>query len=213
MSYQNRAYGYVYTDREEGYIPYEDINIIKRYNIDDRDMYLDRGNREALKVLRDYILVPGDVLVIKNIQALGTNKKFIKEYLRYLYSNSIGVYFIENNELNVNLALEEKMSLIEATLIEIEREKKRQATIVGINNMPVNEYGVKYSGCTVHYVNSKVDGGAILLQEAVPVYFEDNAETLQKRILEKEHILLPKAIKLISEGKVEFVNNKIKIND
>lgn len=75
------------------------------------------------------------------------------------------------------------------------------------------EYGVKYSGCTVHYVNSKVDGGAILLQEAVPVYFEDNAETLQKRILEKEHILLPKAIKLISEGKVEFVNNKIKIND
>ena len=145
MSYQNRAYGYVYTDREEGYIPYEDINIIKRYNIDDRDMYLDRGNREARKVLRDYILVPGDVLVIKNIQALGTNKKFIKEYLRYLYSNSIGVYFIENNELNVNLALEEKMSLIEATLIEIEREKKRQATIVGINNMPVNEYGVKYS--------------------------------------------------------------------
>lgn len=75
------------------------------------------------------------------------------------------------------------------------------------------EYGVKYSGCTVHYVNSKVDGGAILLQEAVPVYFEDNAETLQKRLLEKEHILLPKAIKLISEGKVEFVNNKVKIND
>lgn len=75
------------------------------------------------------------------------------------------------------------------------------------------EYGVKYSGCTVHYVNSKVDGGAILLQEAVPVYFEDDAETLQKRILEKEHILLPKAIKLISEGKVEFVNNRVKIND
>ncbi len=75
------------------------------------------------------------------------------------------------------------------------------------------EYGVKYSGCTVHYVNSKVDGGAILLQEAVPVYFEDDAETLQKRILEKEHILLPKAIKLISEGKVEFIDGKAKIND
>ena len=71
--------------------------------------------------------------------------------------------------------------------------------------------GVKYSGCTVHFVNSEVDGGAILLQEAVPVYFEDDAETLQKRILEKEHIILPKAIKLISEGKVEFVNGKAKI--
>lgn len=71
--------------------------------------------------------------------------------------------------------------------------------------------GVKYSGCTVHFVNSEVDGGAILLQEAVPVYFEDDAETLQKRILEKEHIILPQAIKLISEGKVEFVNGKAKI--
>lgn len=87
----------------------------------------------------------------------------------------------------------------------------------GMYGLKVHEaaigYGVKYSGCTVHYVNSKVDGGAILLQEAVPVYFEDSAETLQKRILEKEHILLPKAIKLISEGKVEFVNDRVKIND
>lgn len=71
--------------------------------------------------------------------------------------------------------------------------------------------GVKFSGCTVHYVNSEVDGGAILLQDIVPVYFEDDAESLQKRILEKEHMLLPKAIKLISEGKVEIVNGKTKV--
>lgn len=72
--------------------------------------------------------------------------------------------------------------------------------------------GVKFSGCTVHFVNSEVDGGAILLQEAVPVHFEDDAETLQKRILEKEHVILPEAIKLISEGRVEFVNGKAKIS-
>lgn len=72
--------------------------------------------------------------------------------------------------------------------------------------------GVRFSGCTVHFVNSEVDGGAILLQEVVPVCFEDDAETLQKRILEKEHILLPQAIKLISEGKVEFVNSKARIS-
>ncbi|MBN1051464.1 phosphoribosylglycinamide formyltransferase [Clostridium botulinum] len=71
--------------------------------------------------------------------------------------------------------------------------------------------GVKFSGCTVHYVNSEVDGGAILLQDIVPVYFEDDTESLQKRILEKEHMLLPKAIKLISEGKVEIVNGKTKV--
>lgn len=72
--------------------------------------------------------------------------------------------------------------------------------------------GVRFSGCTVHFVNSEVDGGAILLQEVVSVCFEDDAETLQKRILEKEHILLPQAIKLISEGKVEFVNSKARIS-
>lgn len=71
--------------------------------------------------------------------------------------------------------------------------------------------GVRFSGCTVHFVNNEVDGGAILLQEIVPVYFEDDAETLQKRILEKEHILLPQAIKLISEDKVEFIDGKAKI--
>ncbi|ACD24447.1 phosphoribosylglycinamide formyltransferase [Clostridium botulinum] len=71
--------------------------------------------------------------------------------------------------------------------------------------------GVKFSGCTVHYVNSEVDGGAILLQDIVPVYFEDDAKSLQKRILEKEHMLLPKAIKLISEGKVEIVDGKTKV--
>lgn len=72
--------------------------------------------------------------------------------------------------------------------------------------------GVKFSGCTVHFVNSEVDGGAILLQEVVPVYFEDDAETLQKRILEKEHEILPKAIKLISEGKVNIIEGKARIN-
>ena len=74
------------------------------------------------------------------------------------------------------------------------------------------EKGVKYSGCTVHFVNNEVDGGAIILQEVVPVYFEDDAETLQKRILEKEHIILPKALGLIADGKLEIINGRVKIN-
>ncbi len=72
--------------------------------------------------------------------------------------------------------------------------------------------GVRFSGCTVHFVNNEVDGGAIILQEAVPVYYEDSAEELQKRILEKEHIILPKAIKLISENRVEVIDGRVKIN-
>ena len=72
--------------------------------------------------------------------------------------------------------------------------------------------GVKYTGCTVHFVNEEVDGGAIILQEVVPVYFEDTKEELQKRVLEKEHILLPKAIDLISKNKVEITEGRAKIN-
>lgn len=71
--------------------------------------------------------------------------------------------------------------------------------------------GVKFTGCTVHFVNEEVDGGAILLQEVVPVYFEDTKEELQKRVLEKEHILLLKAIELISKNKVEIINGKTRI--
>ena len=73
--------------------------------------------------------------------------------------------------------------------------------------------GVRFSGCTVHFVNYEVDGGAILLQEAVPVYFEDDAETLQKRILEKEHIILPKSIKLLSENKIKVIDGRVKIEE
>lgn len=73
--------------------------------------------------------------------------------------------------------------------------------------------GVKFSGCTVHFVNDEVDGGAILLQDIVPVYFQDDAKSLQKRVLEKEHKLLPKAIKLIEENKVTIVDERIKIEE
>lgn len=75
------------------------------------------------------------------------------------------------------------------------------------------EKGVRFSGCTVHFVNNEVDGGAIILQEAVPVYFEDDAESLQKRILEEEHKILPKAIRLILEKKVKIIDNRVKIEE
>tara|TARA_Y100001958_G_C20918744_1_gene333882 strand:+ start:52 stop:636 length:585 start_codon:yes stop_codon:yes gene_type:complete len=53
----------------------------------------------------------------------------------------------------------------------------------------------KYSGCTVHIVNSKLDAGKIILQQRVKINKRDTAKTLRKKILKKEHILYPKAIK------------------
>ena len=73
--------------------------------------------------------------------------------------------------------------------------------------------GVKVSGCTVHFVNSEVDGGAIIDQETVPVYFSDDVNTLQKRVLEKEHVILNKSIKLISEGKIKIIDGRVNIEE
>lgn len=75
----------------------------------------------------------------------------------------------------------------------------------------VRASGVRFTGCTVHFVNEEVDGGAIIFQEAVPVYFEDTAEDIQKRVLVEEHKMLPRAIDLISRGKVEIIDGRVNI--
>lgn len=74
-------------------------------------------------------------------------------------------------------------------------------------------YGVKVSGCTVHFVDENTDTGAIILQNVVKVYAEDTPEELQKRILKEEHKVLPTAIKLISEGKVSMEGRKVIIKE
>ncbi|MGL5354246.1 MAG: phosphoribosylglycinamide formyltransferase [Clostridium sp.] len=71
--------------------------------------------------------------------------------------------------------------------------------------------GVKVTGCSVHFVNEEVDGGAIIFQKAVPVYFEDTAEVLQKRVLVQEHKLLPMAIEMLIKNKIQVVNGRVNI--
>ena len=65
-------------------------------------------------------------------------------------------------------------------------------------------YGVKISGCTVHFVDEGTDSGPIILQAAVEVRDDDTEETLSARVLEQEHIIYPKAIKLFVEGKLKI---------
>lgn len=70
------------------------------------------------------------------------------------------------------------------------------------------DYGAKISGCTVHFVNEVPDGGAIIAQTAVKVEDGDTAETLQARILEEEHKLLPFCVRKLCEGKI-YKNGRI----
>ncbi|MCG0277984.1 MAG: phosphoribosylglycinamide formyltransferase [Thermanaeromonas sp.] len=71
------------------------------------------------------------------------------------------------------------------------------------------EYGVKISGCTVHFVDAGVDTGPIIAQVAVPVEDNDTPETLAQRILEQEHRLLPEVIRWIAEDRVVVKGRRV----
>lgn len=71
------------------------------------------------------------------------------------------------------------------------------------------DYGVKISGCTVHFVDEELDHGAIILQKAVNIEDTDTAETLSAKILEHEHRLYVEALQKITEGKVEIRGRKV----
>ena len=70
-------------------------------------------------------------------------------------------------------------------------------------------YGVKVSGCTVHFVDEELDHGAILVQKAVTVLDTDDEHTLAARILEQEHIAYSEAIRMVLEGKYEVVGRRL----
>ena len=74
------------------------------------------------------------------------------------------------------------------------------------------DYGARFSGCTVHFVDSGVDTGPIIIQAIVPVLPEDTADTLAARILEQEHLIYPRAIQLIAEGRVHVNDRKVTID-
>ena len=74
------------------------------------------------------------------------------------------------------------------------------------------DYGVRYSGCTVHFVDEGVDTGPIILQAVVKVKDDDTEEALSKRILAKEHMIYAEAVKLFAQGRIKIVGRKTRIS-
>jgi len=73
------------------------------------------------------------------------------------------------------------------------------------------DYGVKVSGCTVHFVDEGIDTGPIIIQRAVPVLEDDTAETLAARILAEEHKIYSEAIQLFAEGRLKIEGRKVRV--
>jgi len=75
------------------------------------------------------------------------------------------------------------------------------------------DYGVRIAGCTVHFVDEFLDSGPIIIQAAVPVLDEDTVESLSARILTQEHLIYPKAIGYIADGRVTVEGRKVRIRE
>ena len=71
------------------------------------------------------------------------------------------------------------------------------------------EYGVKVSGCTVHFVDAGMDSGPVILQRTVPVLDDDTPETLHARIQVQEHSAYPEALQQIAAGQAQIVGRKV----
>ncbi len=86
----------------------------------------------------------------------------------------------------------------------------------GYHGMKVHEAvlasGLKESGCSVHFVTEEIDGGPVIGQMRVPVLDGDTPETLQARVLEKEHILLPLVVQWFSEGRISLEEGKVVVH-
>ena len=74
------------------------------------------------------------------------------------------------------------------------------------------EFGAKYSGCTVHFVDEGVDTGPIIIQEIVEIGNKDTEKTLTKKILTKEHEIYPKAVELFAKKKLSIKGRRVRIS-
>ncbi len=79
-------------------------------------------------------------------------------------------------------------------------------------NRDVLEYGVKVSGCTVHFVDAQADHGPIIIQKCVKVYDTDTEETLGQRVLKWEHKIFPKAIELFCDNRLHVDGRMVRID-
>ncbi len=74
-------------------------------------------------------------------------------------------------------------------------------------------YGAKFSGCTVHFVDTGMDTGPIIIQAVVPVFPGDTEDALSARILKQEHRIYPEAVRLFAEGKIEVDGRRVVIKN
>jgi phosphoribosylglycinamide formyltransferase 1 len=157
----------------------------------------------GLQVAKKYN-IPSYVVDLKSFP---TRKNFEDEIMRIVKFHSIDV-----------IVLAGFMTILSSSFIEtfakpiINIHPSLLPSFPGLNaQRRTLDYGSKFAGCTVHFVTSNVDGGPIILQDVIPVFDDDTEETLTMRILEREHLLIPEALKIIVEDRYHIIGRRLYI--
>ena len=171
------------------------------------------GKGTNFKNLIQYSLKKQSKFKIKLVVSNNSNAKGLKYARKFKIKKKIINYKnLTNSEKNILIELDKSkiqiiclagfMKLLSANFI-----KKFKGKIINIHPSLLPKYkglnthqrvldnNENYSGCTVHYVNSKLDAGKIILQKKVKIFKNDSSEKLSKRILKHEHLLYPRALK------------------
>ncbi|MDD5455645.1 MAG: phosphoribosylglycinamide formyltransferase [Candidatus Margulisbacteria bacterium] len=136
------------------------------------------------------------------------NRKFDKELIRLLKSAKVELVILAGY---MKILSAEFINAFPSRIMNI--HPSLLPSFKGLNaQRQALEYGVKYSGCTVHFVNSHLDAGPIILQSVVPVLDTDSVDTLAARILDEEHKIYTQAIDLYHKKKLRVVHNKVKVS-
>ncbi|HEX5979018.1 MAG TPA: phosphoribosylglycinamide formyltransferase, partial [Nitrososphaeraceae archaeon] len=164
-----------------------------------------RTDAAGLKVAREDFGIPTEIVQSQGLKGWDYDKKVISVLKKYDVRSEYGL-----------VCLAGFMRLISAEFI---KEYPMQILNIHPSLLPsfpglhaqkqAIEYGVKVSGCTVHFVDQGLDSGPIVLQRAVEVMDSDTEEELSARILRKEHELYPEAVRLFAEGKIKIMGRKV----
>jgi phosphoribosylglycinamide formyltransferase-1 len=131
-----------------------------------------------------------DQLVVAAIQAAKADLVCLAGYMRLL--SPVFVAAFRNHILNIHPSLLPAFPGLEA---------QRQAL----------EHGVKFTGCTVHFVDENLDAGPVILQAIVPVLDSDTAESLSQRVLQEEHRIYTEAVRIVLEGRYRIEGRRVLI--
>jgi len=163
----------------------------------------DNPNAYAVERARKHGIEP--LIMVPN--QYGTRNEYYKAVVQELRIREVGL-----------VVLAGFMRIIGKPLIEAFRDRIMNIHPALLPSFPglhgqkqAQEYGVRISGCTVHFVDEGMDTGPVIIQAAVPVSFEDTEDSLSERILKMEHKIFPEAIRLFSEGRLEVIGRKVKI--